>query len=112
MSSRQSRSKSPDDGRVTLLVRTGLAVLGCALAASATGDESSVKLKPAPEETLVRAQCSACHSVDYIVMNSPFLTRAAWEAEVRKMMKVMGAPIPEQDVAPLVDYLTKNYGSD
>lgn len=95
-----------------LLVRTGIAILGWALAASATGDESSIKLSTAPEVALVRARCSACHSVDYIVMNSPFLTRAAWEAEVRKMMKVMGAPIPEQDVPPLVDYLTKHYGLD
>jgi hypothetical protein len=43
-------------------------------------------------------------------MNSPFLKRAAWEAEVRKMIKVMGAPIPEQEVATIVDYLTRNYG--
>jgi hypothetical protein len=95
---------------VSLFVRLGLAMLGCALAANAIGNESSIKLATAPELTLVRARCSACHSLDYIAMNSPFLTRAAWEAEVRKMMKVMGAPIPEQDVAPLVDYLTTHYG--
>jgi hypothetical protein len=45
-------------------------------------------------------------------MNSSFLNRAAWEAEVRKMMKVMGAPIPENDVGPIVDYLTQHYGAD
>jgi hypothetical protein len=44
-------------------------------------------------------------------MNSSFLVRAAWEAEVRKMMKVMGAPIPENEVAPIVDYLTQYYGA-
>jgi hypothetical protein len=44
-------------------------------------------------------------------MNSPFLTRTAWDAEVRKMMKAMGAPIPESDVAPIVDYLTQYYGA-
>jgi hypothetical protein len=43
-------------------------------------------------------------------MNAPFMKRAAWEAEVRKMIKVMGAPIAEEKVQPLVDYLTKNYG--
>ncbi len=43
-------------------------------------------------------------------MNSRFMARAAWEAEVRKMMKVMGAPIPEGDVAAIVDYLTEHYG--
>ena len=43
-------------------------------------------------------------------MNSPFLTRAAWDAEVRKMMKIMGAPIAENEVAPIVDYLTQDDG--
>jgi hypothetical protein len=43
-------------------------------------------------------------------MNSQFLKRAGWEAEVRKMIKVMGAPIPETDVPRIVDYLTRNYG--
>jgi hypothetical protein len=50
--------------------------------------------------------------LDYIVMNSPFLGRAGWEAEVRKMMKVAGAPIPENDVTAIVDHLTQQYGVD
>ena len=58
----------------------------------------------------MRANCSICHSLDYIQMNSPFMKRAAWEAEVRKMIKVMGAPIAEEKVQTLVDYLTRNYG--
>jgi hypothetical protein len=29
---------------------------------------------------------------------------------VNKMIKVMGAPIPERDVPVIVDYLSKNYG--
>jgi hypothetical protein len=44
-------------------------------------------------------------------MNSSFLARSGWEAEVRKMMKVMGAPIAENEVAPIVDYLTQYYGA-
>jgi len=43
-------------------------------------------------------------------MNSPFLARSGWEAEVCKMMKVRGAPIPENDVAAIVDYLSQHYG--
>jgi mono/diheme cytochrome c family protein len=76
----------------------------------AGAEEPPVQLKEAAGVDLVRAHCGACHSVDYVQMNSPFLKRAAWEAEVRKMMKVMGAPIPEPEVAPIVDYLTKHYG--
>jgi len=91
-------------------LRFCIALAGCLLAVSARGDETQVQLKGGAQADRVREHCSACHSVDYIQMNSPFLKRAAWEAEIRKMMKVMGAPIPESEVAPLVDYLTKNYG--
>jgi mono/diheme cytochrome c family protein len=69
-----------------------------------------VRLKDAPGRDLVLGNCSACHSVDYIPMNSPFMKRAAWEATVNKMIKVMGAPIRPEDVAAIVEYLTKNYG--
>ena len=76
------------------------------------GDESRVHLAVAPGSDLVQARCAICHSLDYIPMNSPFLTRAAWEAEVRKMIKVMGAPVTEPEVAPIVDYLTAHYGAE
>lgn len=77
----------------------------------AQGAEQSIKLGGGTQARLVQLRCSSCHSLDYIVMNSPFLTRTAWEAEVRKMMKAMGAPIPESDVVPIVDYLMRYYGA-
>jgi hypothetical protein len=43
-------------------------------------------------------------------MNSPLFDRKGWEASVAKMMKVMGAPIREQDVRAIVDYLNAQYG--
>ena len=43
-------------------------------------------------------------------MNSPFLDRKGWEGSVTKMVKVMGAPIPAEDVPGIVDYLVRNYG--
>jgi mono/diheme cytochrome c family protein len=93
-----------------LRIKAMAALAAGLLAAAASGDEAQVQLKGGADADRVRVHCSACHSVDYIEMNSPFLKRANWEAEVRKMIKVMGAPIPETEVAPLVDYLTKNYG--
>src|SRR5580692_45347 len=56
--------------------------------------ESETVLKPGPDAALTMGHCSACHSADYIVMNSVFLNKAGWTAEVNKMIKVMGAPIP------------------
>lgn len=80
------------------------------IASSAFGGEGSLKLKDDAALATVRAHCSGCHSVDYIQMNAPFLKRAGWEAEVRKMIKVMGAPIPDADAASIIEYLTRHYG--
>ena len=87
------------------------ALLAAALPQITRADESAVKLKDAPDAALALSKCSICHSVDYIQMNAPFMKRAAWEAEVRKMVKVMGAPVDEAEFARVVDYLTQQYGT-
>lgn len=97
---------------MTIEKRFARALLLVLAGASAYGAETSIPLAGGAQAALVRLRCSTCHSLDYIVMNSPFPTRSVWEAEVRKMMKVMGAPIPEEDVAPIVDYLTQHYGAN
>ena len=95
--------------RLTLgLLATGLLAMG--IAATASADEPQLRLKDAPEAVLVRANCSGCHSLDYIQMNSPFMNRAGWDAEVKKMIKVMGAPVRDEDVGAIVGYLTRSYG--
>lgn len=88
-----------------------LVALAATLAsAGALADETTVQLKQAPETTTVVANCSICHSLDYIPMNSRFLDRAHWEAEVKKMVGVMGAPISADDQATIVNYLVREYG--
>ena len=77
---------------------------------SAFADEHQLRLKEAPGYDKVMANCIMCHSVDYVLMNSPFMKKAGWQATVNKMVKVMGAPIRPEDVPVIVDYLTKNYG--
>lgn len=77
---------------------------------TASADEYRAKLADGPDAVLVRARCSICHSVDYIPMNARFMNRAGWEAEVRKMVKVMGAPVSDDEAARILDYLAKNYG--
>ena len=86
------------------------ATLLLASIAASAADESSIVLKPGPDAALTMGHCSACHSADYIVMNSVFLNKAGWTAEVNKMIKVMGAPIPEDQAARIVAYLTRYYG--
>jgi len=77
----------------------------------ARADEKPVALKKAPGLDKVEANCGACHSLDYIQMNSPYPNGALWDAEVGKMIKAYGAPITDADAAAIKDYLAKNYGS-
>jgi sulfite dehydrogenase (cytochrome) subunit B len=93
-------------------MRTFLAILAAALLCSgALAGEQEIKLKPGPGLDKVEANCNACHSLDYILMNSPFPNAALWEAEVKKMVGPFGAPIPEEDAKAILEYLKANYGS-
>jgi hypothetical protein len=73
--------------------------------------EEPVQLQQAPGLETVEGNCGACHSLDYIQMNSPFPNAAMWDSEVTKMIKAYGAPITDADAAKIKDYLVKNYGS-
>jgi mono/diheme cytochrome c family protein len=86
-------------------------LFGALAAAPAAAQEKPVALKRAPGLDKVEAHCGACHSLDYIQMNSPFPNAALWDAEVTKMIKAFGAPIDEADARAIVDYLKANYGS-
>lgn len=71
----------------------------------------SVRFKPGPEVVRAISHCSSCHSADY-VSTQPTLPRATWKAIVIKMQKVHGAPIPDSEVDPIVEYLVKTYGAE
>ena len=79
-------------------------------AAPATAEEKVIDLKKAAGLEKVEGNCGACHSLDYIQMNSPFLNPAGWDAEVAKMINVFGAPIAADDAKAIADYLKANYG--
>jgi mono/diheme cytochrome c family protein len=87
------------------------ALLAVSLVAPAFADEQPINLKKAPGLDVVEGNCAACHSLDYVQMNSPFLNAAGWDAEVSKMIKLFEAPISEEDAKTIVDYLKANYGS-
>ena len=87
-----------------------VAVFAALLAAPAIADEQPIMLKQAPGVDKVEGNCAACHSLDYIEMNSPFLDAAGWDAEVSKMIKAFAAPIPDADAKAIADYLKANYG--
>ena len=88
-----------------------IALVAVILAVPAMAEEKLIDLKKAPGLDKVEGNCGACHSLDYIQMNSPYPNAALWDAEVNKMIKVFGAPIGEADAKTIKEYLTKNYGS-
>jgi len=92
-------------------MRILLVLLACTFALPAMADEKPVRLKQASGLDKVEGNCAACHSLDYILMNSPFPNAALWDAEVNKMISTYGAPIDEADAAAIKEYLKKNYGS-
>ena len=90
--------------------RLTIAILAAVLALPAVADETQIKLKQAPGVDKVESNCAACHSLDYIQMNSRFLDKAGWTASINKMINAFGAPISKEDVEPIADYLAQNYG--
>ena len=100
--------------------RTAYLAALLALATVAVAQKTSIQLPPdnpvsqlksGTGDDVVRQNCSFCHSTDYIV-RQPHLTTQQWDAEVKKMIGVYGAPISAGDTKIIADYLAKNYGAD
>ncbi len=66
--------------------------------------------KPGSGANLANALCLSCHSQSYVATQPPF-GKAVWTAEILKMRNVYGAKINDDQVAPLAEYLTANYGT-
>ena len=73
-------------------------------------DESATVLADGPGRDQVQAACSMCHSLDYIVMNSPVQDQAGWDKTVKKMISVFGAPLTAEESSAIVAYLARHYG--
>ena len=58
------------------------------------------------------AQCVACHSAEYMQYQPPTAARPYWENMVKRMKAVFSAPIDDEDMPDIVDYLVKTYGNE
>jgi cytochrome c553 len=56
------------------------------------------------EADAINDNCLTCHSAG-MVLTQPHLSRAAWQAEVEKMRDSFKAPITDDDIRAIVDYL-------
>lgn len=61
---------------------------------------------PGPELNVFMAKCGICHSTSYISQQR--LTPAQWEKTIVKM-KGWGAPITDDEVAPLTAYFSTHF---
>jgi mono/diheme cytochrome c family protein len=71
--------------------------------------QEAVTLKPGPGHDEATISCAVCHTLNYIRMNSVFLTPDAWKAEVTKMREGFGAPIDDDTANTIVKYLSATY---
>jgi hypothetical protein len=69
-----------------------------------------VDLADGPGRDAASRYCGICHGVEYIPMQPP-LSKAQWSATVTKMIKVFGAPVPQEDADKIVGYLSTAYGT-
>jgi mono/diheme cytochrome c family protein len=73
--------------------------------------DETAQFKPGPNLETVQANCSGCHSADYIRTQprGQKFGKDFWAAEVNKMIQAYGAPIDQADVGKIVEYLATTY---
>jgi mono/diheme cytochrome c family protein len=100
--------------RVTITFLASLAFVAVGLAETVKIElpPEHATLKPGPGAELATGQCLICHSAEYITTQPPGKPLAFWKAEVEKMRKVYGAPIPDDQINTIAEYLAHSYGSD
>jgi hypothetical protein len=74
----------------------------------------AVQLKPSalPGYAKAQASCTMCHSAEYMRMQPPTAARPYWDAMVHRMKAVFKAPVADEDMPEIVDYLARTYGNE
>jgi len=89
--------------------RIALGAYGILACSRVIAGEESIHLVDAPGRDLTASACVTCHSLDYIPMNAPVMSRGMWEKTIHKMIDKFGAPIRPEDVEQILAYLTAHY---
>lgn len=75
-------------------------------------DAEQLRPSALPGYAKAQANCVACHSAEYMVYQPPTAPRGYWENMVKRMKAVFKAPIADEDMPVIVDYLVKTYGAE
>ncbi len=98
-----------------------LAISALALGACATAGTKRIELPPDPVQLTAngmpgyakaKKECVGCHSAEYMLYQPPTAPRPYWDAMVKRMKAVFRAPIPDNDMPEIVEYLVKTYGAE
>lgn len=101
-----------------LVLAIAVCTSAAALAASPAPDFKSVKVDlpfgdrvfpDGPHVDAISNNCLACHSAGMVLVQPP-MSRKDWTAEVEKMRAVYKAPVAENDVSAIIDYLVATKG--
>ena len=73
-----------------------------------------VQLKPSALPGYAKAQaiCTACHSAEYMQYQPATAVRPYWDTMAKRMKVVFKAPIADEDIPLIVEYLAKTYGNE
>jgi sulfite dehydrogenase len=96
---------------LSLLVLAAAAAAAAPVEITLPAEPGRLLESPLPGYALATTWCYTCHSSEYI-RYQPVSARAYWKATVEKMQKTFGAPLPDEALEPIVDYLVKTYGAE
>lgn len=105
----------PYRSRISLGLLLGASLLpavAAALEIQLPSETATYQPSELPGYAAAQANCLTCHSAQYVISQPPGSPRAYWDATVHKMKKVFGAPLRDEDLPAIVDYLTKTYGAE
>ena len=91
---------------IALLALTGPARAG-SKSIDLPADGVVLKSSPLPGYAKDQAICSACNSAEYMQYHPASAPRAYWDAMAKRMKLVFKAPVADEDISLIVDYLVK-----
>jgi hypothetical protein len=80
-----------------------------AVAAFAAGQNDSTDLPEGEGRKILQAACTSCHDLKEVTKFKGFWTKESWQEIVVTMVKY-GAPVKDEEIPVLVEYLTRNLG--
>ena len=113
--------KPTHSSRCFMVLGVGVLVMGILnLAFADTSQQSATPIElpsdpysfqPGKGSTIASGFCAICHSAEYVYIQPPH-PEATWEKIVHKMKSAFGCPIPEDQIAQLVEYLVSQNSID